>query len=316
MGRRVTLNHLPDGGHCPGCGAPLKRVHRHVLDRFISLFRSVHRYRCSNPECDWRGVVGREGATEPQATALTWPKRLTWLMGGVVLATAGMGMVSLFISPKQAPAPKRVAAVSPRPPLEDETFAEYLVPGLQDDGVELSQADARHAKNTTPLKLRRNCVWGEPGRTPYRGTVEQALKASQLLPPEVVSRISQMAENGFASGRLEISNTAIRSADGRRVFKPRIPAMAFGDTMCFETQVNFAPRHVEYAALYEADDRSGKTYSVMVPFVCNNASVLGVRATADAPPPPSVPEPATWLNIGLALGLLAWLRRRAHKEHR
>jgi hypothetical protein len=289
-------------------------VHRHALDRFISLLRKVHRYRCTNPECDWHGLVGREGADKPQPTALTWPSRLMWLAGGVALATAGMGTASLFFEPKSRSAPQPVAAVAPRPPLEDDTSAQYLVPGMQDDGVDLSEADARHAKNSTPLKLRRNCVWGEPGRSPYRGTVEQALQATQLLPPEVVSRISKMAENGFSSGRLEISNNAIRSVDGRRLFKTRIPAMAFGDTMCFETQVNFPPRHVEYAAYYEAEDRSGKTYSVMVPFVCNNASVLGVRGTTDGPPPPSVPEPVTWLNVGIALGVLAWLRRREKKE--
>jgi hypothetical protein len=77
--------------------------------------------------------------------------------------------------------------------------------------------------------------------------------------------------------RVEISRTAIRSIDGRHVFRPQIPAMAFGDALCFDTRVNFPAGHVEYAALYEAQDRTGKTYSVMVPFVCNNVSVLGAR---------------------------------------
>jgi hypothetical protein len=184
-------------------------------------------------------------------------------------------------------------------------------PGLHHEGTDLGTDDARVVKNLTPLRLRRNCVWGEPGRTPYRGTVEQALKAAQL-PPEVVRRISEMADNGYSDDRVEISRTAIRSLNGRHIFKPQIPAMGFGDTLCFNTQVNFPAGHVEYAALYEADDRSGRRYSVMVPYVCNNVSVLGVRREADEPPG-AVPEPASWTIALTALGVLAWLRRRTVK---
>jgi hypothetical protein len=76
--------------------------------------------------------------------------------------------------------------------------------------------------------------------------------------------------------------------------------------------VNFPAGHVEYAALYEAEDRRGKTYSVMVPYVCNNVSVLGVRAEREQPNGGhQVPEPQSWLLVGTALGVLVWLRRRA-----
>jgi hypothetical protein len=304
----------PDGAHCPGCGAPLERVHRHALDRFVSMFRSVHRYRCIDPKCNWEGVVGREDVTASLQATLNWRSRLLWMMGGVVLATSGMLAARMVggtrvASRPAAPAPASAASV-PREAGDWDMLGSP--PGLHHDGVELNSDDTRVAKNSTPLHLRRNCVWGVPGRTPYRGTVEQALMAAQL-PPEVVMRIAELAKNGFTQDRVEISRTAIRSVDGRRIFKPQIPAMGFGDTLCFETQVNFPAGHVEYAALYEADDRSGRRYSVMVPFVCNNVSVLGVRREAGLPGPTPVPEPASWILTLTALGLLAGLRLRPTK---
>ncbi|MDP1535383.1 MAG: hypothetical protein Q8L92_17535, partial [Rubrivivax sp.] len=39
------------------------------------------------------------------------------------------------------------------------------------------------------LHLRRHCAWAQPGRSPYRGTVEQALGLAQL-PPEVVRQVA------------------------------------------------------------------------------------------------------------------------------
>ena len=42
--------------HCPRCGGGLQRVHRHSIDRAISIFVPVRRYRCANRDCDWSGV--------------------------------------------------------------------------------------------------------------------------------------------------------------------------------------------------------------------------------------------------------------------
>lgn len=299
---------LPDGGHCPACGSPLVRLHRHALDRWISVFRSVHRYRCTDATCGWEGVVGREPTGAQPALALTWFARLAWLLGGVVLAVAAMTPV--LLANRARPAAKPVVASAASAASKDGLSEQFQVAaGLHDEGSPLLRVDPRVGTNPTPLTLRRDCIWGVPGRTPYRGTVEQALNATQLLPPEVVQRISQMAEHGWTKDRLQISRTAIRSIDGRHLFRPEIPAMGFGNSMCFDTKVNFPPGHVEYAALYEAEDRKGKTYSVMVPFVCNNVSVLGVRAES-VPPGGQMPEPAGGLLVGTGLGMLAWLRRR------
>jgi hypothetical protein len=41
--------------HCPHCGGELQRVHRHSIDRVISVFVPVRRYRCTNRECNWSG---------------------------------------------------------------------------------------------------------------------------------------------------------------------------------------------------------------------------------------------------------------------
>jgi len=231
---------MPDGGLCPACGSPLLRLHRHALHRWVSVFLSVHRYRCTDAACGWEGVVGREQAGPPRAEAPTWHGRLAWLLGGVALAMAAM--MPVLLATQGGPTAKQASAsATPEAGWDSgvEPFPE--APGLHYDGNELLGADPRVRKNPTPLNLRRSCVWGVPGRTPYRGTVEQALYATQLLPPEVVQRISEMAKNGWTKERVEISRTAIRSIDGRHVFRPQIPAMAFGDALCFETRVNFLP---------------------------------------------------------------------------
>jgi hypothetical protein len=286
---------------------PLVRLHRHPLDRWISVFRSVHRYRCTDATYGWEGVVGREPTATAPAAALTWFSRLAWLLGGAAIAVAAMTPVLLAHRGRSAgksAVASAASAAAPAPVAQELRVAA----GLHDDGSDLPVVDPRVGRNPTPLTLRRDCIWGVPGRTLYRGTVEQALNATQMLPPEVVLSISQMAEHGWSKDRLQISRTAIRSIDGRHMFRPEILAMGFGNSMCFDTKVNFPPGHVEYAALYEAEDRKGKTYSVMVPFVCNNVSVLGVRAEG-VPPGGQMPEPSSWLLASAALGVLAWLRR-------
>ena len=84
-----------------------------------------------------------------------------------------------------------------------------------------------------------------------------------------------MVEKKLVSDQVEISRAGITTVSGRRSFDGQSFDMAFGNTMCFNTRVNFKPGHVERADLYEATDVDGKRYVVMVPYVCGNVSVLG-----------------------------------------
>lgn len=146
---------------------------------------------------------------------------------------------------------------------------------LADDATADSTADG--PADDAPLTLRQNCAWGDPGRDPYRGTVEQALEGARL-PPEVAKRLAAMIRAGQATDRLEITTASIRTVHQYREYDPESIAMTFGKTLCVNTKVNFKPGHMERADLYEVADAGGATYSVMVPYVCGNVSVLSDRA--------------------------------------
>lgn len=41
---------------CPQCKGDIHRVHRRAVDRLISVFVPVRRYRCANGQCRWYGL--------------------------------------------------------------------------------------------------------------------------------------------------------------------------------------------------------------------------------------------------------------------
>lgn len=41
---------------CPRCGGRLRRVHRRRVDRLLSRYVPVSRYRCASGECQWEGL--------------------------------------------------------------------------------------------------------------------------------------------------------------------------------------------------------------------------------------------------------------------
>jgi hypothetical protein len=41
---------------CPQCAGTIHRVHRRAIDRVISLYVPVRRYRCANNQCRWHGL--------------------------------------------------------------------------------------------------------------------------------------------------------------------------------------------------------------------------------------------------------------------
>ncbi len=138
-------------------------------------------------------------------------------------------------------------------------------------------AHSAHRPQASPLALRRFCAWGRPGRMPYRGTVDEALLAAQL--PQAVRDQSGAAITARRpDGRVTIANDAIRSQSGGRIYDTHGFAMSYGRTLCLGTRVNFKPGHTEAASLYEAQDTDGRLYSVMVPDVCGNISVIKARA--------------------------------------
>lgn len=234
--------------------------------------------------------------------------RLVWFIVGAVcaLATAQVARVVLRHYGADGSVPARAVATAAQ-------ARSLATPAGEDfDGEVLSPSDERVLGNPSPLTIRRSCAWGVPGGNRYRGTVAQALSAARL-PVEVVQQISDMAERGWTRGQVEISRAGIRSLDGLRDFGTSARAMAFGNSLCFEMRVNFVPGHVEYAALYEADDRQGRTYSVMVPYVCQNVAVLGARGEIGENGN-GVPEPAGWALALLGLGLLAWSRSRRRRR--
>lgn len=47
---------------CPRCGQEIRRVQRHFTDRMLSVFVTVFRYRCDEPQCGWEGLVCRSPA--------------------------------------------------------------------------------------------------------------------------------------------------------------------------------------------------------------------------------------------------------------
>jgi hypothetical protein len=53
---------------CPCCGGPLMRIARRPADRFMSLFRPVHRYQCIVLECGWQGNLSTRGRLTPMTT--------------------------------------------------------------------------------------------------------------------------------------------------------------------------------------------------------------------------------------------------------
>lgn len=123
------------------------------------------------------------------------------------------------------------------------------------------------------LTLRQGCIWGKPGSNPYRGTVEQALRAGRL-PPELIAPLAQRIRDHQPSDRVAIRTGAIRSERGGREFSSRDLALSFGQSMCLNSRVNFKPGHVEPGDLYEVTDAAGRQRAVIVPDVCGNVSVL------------------------------------------
>ena len=79
------------GRACPCCSGTTERVARHFLDRLLSVFIPVSRYRCTTPACSWEGVLQPRGSA--RALPAAPPRR-----GRRVLTAARLenGAVNVF----------------------------------------------------------------------------------------------------------------------------------------------------------------------------------------------------------------------------
>lgn len=48
---------------CPQCGAQLVRIPRRAIDRLVSAFWPVRRYRCNDFQCQWEGNLRQTGSS-------------------------------------------------------------------------------------------------------------------------------------------------------------------------------------------------------------------------------------------------------------
>ena len=180
----------------------------------------------------------------------------------------------------------------------------------------VNRATALPKKASPPLALRQHCTWGQPGRSPYKGTVEEALRTAHV-PESVVQKVAERVRLKNSNGRLVINNKSIRLVGSKRQFSSANVTMTYGRTLCVETKVHFKKGHSELADLYDATDEQGKRYAVMVPDVCGNVSVLAAAEdagedatlTVASHSAADVPEPGTLAAVVLGLLALVWTRK-------
>lgn len=347
---------------CPDCSRTLVRVRRSAADReVIDSATGWHmgRYRCANLACGWQGLLPRQSTRQQwheQALRRAPPPglrqrvaalQLPWAQAGSVLLVMAL-LVLVGVQGARhllGAQPAQMVNVLPageshdgdplparHPWVRPVSMVLPAEPGASAAGPAAPASAAAAA--VEPLEMRRGCAWGQPGRNPYRGTVEQALMHARL-PPEVVAEVSRKVQAREVSDRLEIRTGSIRGVTHGRDFDPQRVALSFGRTLCLNSRVNFAPGHVEKADLYEAKDARGNRHAVMVPDVCGNVSVLGERgerrrallaagggtdeawwvlATAAAMSDGgSIPEPDSLAAVLAALAALWFTARRARR---
>ncbi|MBL8308416.1 MAG: hypothetical protein JNM33_17110 [Rubrivivax sp.] len=264
---------------CPHCGqVSLRRVGGRRKGEGLSAPRAgygrVTHMRCTAEGCGFEGWVPRRAnrrraawwtrrRVRRLAVALRPLARAAGLLGLIGLGASVGAAVGSAWERAHAPTPAEVRAVLP--------------PGEYHDGDPLPAAHPLAqpaAVAAAPLDLRGACVWGRPGRNPYRGSVSEALRSAKL-PAAAQAQIVAKVAAKRPDGRLVIANDGIREEGSTRVFAASGFAMTYGRTLCLETRVNFPAGHSEAADLYEAQDERGRRVSVMVPDVCGNVSVIG-----------------------------------------
>ena len=65
-----------DRNTCPCCGGRLVRTPRRLVDRLISQFTPILRYRCERFLCQWQGNIRMNAQQEAADTGTSSPNRL------------------------------------------------------------------------------------------------------------------------------------------------------------------------------------------------------------------------------------------------
>ena len=279
---------------CPDCHGPLTRVRRLAQEKSGPELDGLRRYRCTGEACGWQGLLPRR-VRRPRRLALrrlvrrsqrvVLPATALAVLGATVAAMAWQA--GLFAGGAQRgfaagehhegePLPAAHALARHHARVERVALVQPAVPAASAAASAASAAasSAAASQGNARLQLRYGCVWGQPGRNPYRGGVEQALR-SAALPEEVVKSIAAQIRARQPVDRLQIANDGVRAQASGRVFDAQNIAMTYGHTLCLGTRVNFKAGHTETADLYEAATADGRVVAVMVPEVCGNVSVLG-----------------------------------------
>ena len=297
----------PTVTRCPQCSHTVRRLRRSDADRARPDGVRTHRFQCRGDGCGWEGLLPvtrlRTRIRHRQRQRLRQAVKPVAKVLGLTLLLRGLAVAALAVG-----VPAVVVVTASLGLRLDRQATQRLPEGASHDGRALAlQHPLRQpaggdlllasAEVETPLTLRQGCAWGQPGRNPYRGSTEQALRQARL-PAEVVKDIVARRARKDVTDRLEITTASIRAVKDKREFNPKSFAMTFGHTLCLNARVNFVAGHVEKADLYESLDKQGRRYAVMVPDVCGNVSVLGERG-----------ERAPLVNASAAaLAPLPWLQ--------
>jgi hypothetical protein len=267
-------------------------------DRAVPQAQAMRRYRCRDIACGWEGLLVRavrihgsarrasrdaaRGTSAGAAGAAAGGERgasarAAWIATAALLL-ATVAVAATIVWARHLPVP--FVAGGRVVPQGESYFGDRLPAShpLLARAAVAAKATVATPPGAAPaaLSYRQRCAWGEPGRNPYRGSIEQALAAARL-PAYVARQLAAQIRARQAIDRVAIRNEGIIGTRTQRLFDPQRVALTFGESICVGSRVHFQPGHVEWADLYEASDAAGHRWSVMLPDVCGNISLLHAK---------------------------------------
>jgi len=249
---------------CPHCNGPVRRIHRRLPERLLSLFHDVRRYRCPSESCGWRGLLGAPKASLWSSAAR---RPTVWAIAGVLALLLVAAFWLAYAYYERARAPEQPSAQQLQMPAAQVADTEPI------GGRPLAADDPRRIGSSPLGEPLRGCVWGGAGQRPYVGTMTTALTAAQL-PADIVTKMTIMRDGGAVSDRLEITSAGIHSVDYQRDFGYTVKAITMDGSICFDSKINPPSSSTGTADLYELVDAKRQRYAVMVVANGGNVAVL------------------------------------------